>query len=140
MFAIDETTEFGARVVRRLQDEIVVWMTTVKPSGAPLPSPVWFLWDGTDSLLIYSRDSRRIRNLSANPNVTFNFDGNGHGGDIVVLSGTAVIAESEPSADANPAYLEKYAGNIARLGKTPEAFAAEYSVPLRATLTGLRGH
>ena len=43
---IDLETEFGARVARHLREEIVVWMTTVSPSGAPLPRPVWFLWDG----------------------------------------------------------------------------------------------
>ena len=80
---IDEGTEFGARVARHLREEIVVWMTTVTPSGAPLPMPVWFVWDGADSVLMYSRDGARIRNLEANPRVTLNFGG-GHGGDIVV--------------------------------------------------------
>lgn len=38
---IDQDTEFGARVLGHLRDEIVVWLTTVTPGGAPLPSPVW---------------------------------------------------------------------------------------------------
>ena len=47
---IDESTEFGARVAEHLRTEIVVWMTTVTPSGAPLPMPVWFLWEGGESV------------------------------------------------------------------------------------------
>jgi hypothetical protein len=41
--AIDEGTEFGARVARRLREEIVVWLTTVTPAGTPLPRPVGFV-------------------------------------------------------------------------------------------------
>ena len=37
---IDQSTEFGARVARHLRDEIVVWMTTVTPAGAPLNAAV----------------------------------------------------------------------------------------------------
>ena len=51
---IDQGTEFGARVARHLREEIVVWMTTVTPAGSPLPSPVWFLWDGAESVVMYS--------------------------------------------------------------------------------------
>ena len=84
---IDESTEFGARVARHLRDEIVVWMTTVTPVGSPLPMPVWFIWDGAGSVLMYSQPGARVRNVEANPRVTLNFSGDGRGGDIVVLSG-----------------------------------------------------
>ena len=53
---IDESTEFGARVARRLREETVVWLTTVTPSGAPLPRPVGFLWDGGDTPAHHSFD------------------------------------------------------------------------------------
>jgi PPOX class probable F420-dependent enzyme len=137
---IDESTEFGIRVARHLRDEVVVWMTTVSRSGAPLPSPVWFLWDGEDSVLIYSKASRRIRNLAANHHVALNFGGDGDGGDIVVLAGTAVEEPGAPSADENEPYVAKYAAQIARLGWTPESFAEDYHVPVRVSLTGVRGH
>jgi PPOX class probable F420-dependent enzyme len=137
---IDESTEFGARVAGHLRDEVVVWMTTVTPRGAPLPSPVWFLWDGAETVQMFSREGARARNLEANPRVTLNFGGNGRGGDIVVLSGRATVDRDAPPADQVDAYLEKYAADIARIGLTPEQFAARYSVPIRIELTGLRGH
>ena len=136
---IDESTEFGARVAAHLRDEVVVWMTTVTPSGAPLPMPVWFLWEGGESVLMYSQDGARVRNLEANPRVSLNFGGNGGGGDIVVLSGRAILRDAPP-ADQVGAYVGKYSQHIERIGLTPESFAARYSVPVRIELTKLRGH
>jgi PPOX class probable F420-dependent enzyme len=137
---IDESTAFGARVAAHLRDEIVVWMTTVTPSGAPLPMPVWFLWEGGESVLMYSQDGARVRNLETNPRVALNFGGDGDGGYIVVLSGRAVIDRDGPPADHVGAYIGKYSQHIERIGHTPESFAASYHVPIRIELTKLRGH
>jgi len=136
---IDQGTEFGARVARHLREEVVVWMTSVTPAGSPLPSPVWFLWDGAESVLMHSMPGARVRNIEANPRVALNFAGDGRGGDIVVLSGRASIDSGAPSAD-NGEYLGKYGERIARMKMTPEAFAERYSVPIRIHLTGVRGH
>ena len=82
---IDQSTEFGTRAARHLREDIVVWLTTVTPSGSPLPMPVWFVWDGNESVVMYSMAGARIRNIEANPRVSLNFGGDGGGGDIVVL-------------------------------------------------------
>ena len=37
---IDTMTEFGARVERRLREEPVIWLTTVRDDLLPQPSPV----------------------------------------------------------------------------------------------------
>jgi PPOX class probable F420-dependent enzyme len=137
---IDESTEFGARAATHLREEIVVWLTTVTAGGAPVPRPVWFRWDGADSVVMYSQPKARIRNLAANPNVTLNFGGDGGGGDIVVLSGRAALDNDLPPADRDPDYLSKYDEHIARIGMTPETFAREYSVPVHIRLTKLQGH
>ena len=136
---IDEGTEFGARAARRLREEMVVWLTTVTPAGAPLPRPVGFLWDGGEVVSIYSQPGARVRNNAAKPRVTLNFDGDGRGGDVVVLSGTAQVDPNAPPADANPAHLAKYAAEIERFGMTPAAYAERFSVPLRIRLTRLDG-
>jgi PPOX class probable F420-dependent enzyme len=86
---IDESSEFGARVARHLREELIVWLTTVTPSGAPLPRPVGFVWDGGDGVSVYSQPGARIRNIARNPKVTLNFGGDGEGGDIVIVSGIA---------------------------------------------------
>jgi PPOX class probable F420-dependent enzyme len=137
---IDESGEFGARAARHLRDEIVVWLTTVTPRGAPLPMPVWFVWDGADSVAVYSQPGARVRNIEANPHVSLNFGGDGGGGDIIVISGDAEIDQDGPPAAEASDYLAKYADHIARIGMKPDAFAERYSVPLRIRLGRLRGH
>lgn len=137
---IDQSSEFGERVARHLREDIVVWMTTVTRAGAPLPMPVWFLWDGGESALMYSMPGARVRNIEANPQVTLSFDGDGGGGDIVVLSGTATIDRDAPPVDQASEYRAKYDEQIERIGMNPESFAERYSVPVRVDFTRLRGH
>lgn len=137
---LDRSTEFGARVERRLRDEQIVWLTTVRADQTPQPSPVWFLWDGA-TVLIYSRpDTPKLRNIARNPIVALNFDGDGRGGDIVVMTGTAQIEPDAPPPHEIEAYLAKYRDGIARIGMDPERFGRAYSVALRVTLTSIRGH
>lgn len=137
---IDESTEFGARAARHLREETVVWMTTVTAGGSPLPRPVWFLWDGARSVLMFSMPGPRTRNIEANSRVSLNFDGDGGGGDIVVLSGTATSDRDAPPADRDDAYRAKYDEHIARIGMTPQTFSERYNVPVRIELTRLHGH
>jgi PPOX class probable F420-dependent enzyme len=137
---IDESSELGARIARHLREDVVVWLTTVSRSGGPLPSPVWFLWDGAESVLVYSMPSARVRNLTTNAHVSLNFDGDRRGGDIVVLSGKAVEEPEAPPAYANSDYLAKYHALIERIGHTPESFAEKYCVPLRVRIERVRGH
>jgi PPOX class probable F420-dependent enzyme len=137
---IDTATPFGARVARRLQEERIIWLTTVRSDGTPQPSPVWFHWDG-QTFLIYSQpDTPKLRNIAQNPTVALNFDGDGRGGDIVVFTGRAEITEEAPPAHEVAEYLDKCRQAIARIGMTPEAFAQAYSTAMRVTPTGLRGH
>jgi PPOX class probable F420-dependent enzyme len=137
---IDENTEFGARAARHLREDRVVWLTSVTPAGAPLPAPVWFTWDGAESVRMYSRPRARVRNIESNAHVSLNFAGNAQGGDIVVFSGDAAIERDAPSADRDEEYVAKYGGRMDGMGLTPEAFAQRYSVPIRIRLTRLRGH
>jgi PPOX class probable F420-dependent enzyme len=88
---------------------------------------------------IYSQRGARVRNIAANPKVTLNSDGDGHGGDVVVLSGTAHVDADAPTAAANAAWLDKYAAQIEQRGMTPASYAARFSVPVGIQLTRLDG-
>ena len=114
-------------------------MTTVTPSGAPLPRPVGFLWDGGDIVSIYSQPGARIPNIALNPKVTLNLDGDGRGGNIVVLTGLAVVDKSALSAGDNWAWRAKYAAEWERSGMTPKSFEQRFSVPLRIRITAIHG-
>ena len=137
---IDSSTEFGQRVDQHLQNDQVVWLTTVGPDQTPQPSPVWFLWDG-DTLLVYSQPGTpKLRNIGQHPRVSLNFNSTPTGGDVIVMTGDAWQDTEAPAAKDHPAYAEKYARGIAEIGMTPETFAQAYSVPVRIRPTSLRGH
>ncbi len=137
---IDTGSEFGDRASRRLKDELIYWLVTVGPDGTPQPSPVWALWDG-ETFLIYSRpDTPKLRNVASRPRVALHLDGDGRGGDIVIVTGDARIAPDAPPADRVPEYIAKYREGLQRIGMTAESFARAYSVAVRVTPRHLRGH
>jgi PPOX class probable F420-dependent enzyme len=126
--------------MRRLQEDRLIWLTSVRPNGLPEPSPVWFLWED-DSVLIYSRpNTQKLRDIAANPRVALNFDGDGQGGDIVILTGRAEIVADAPAADQVAAYVAKYGWGFERINMTAADFARAYSVAIRVHPTRLRGH
>ncbi|MGH2532910.1 MAG: TIGR03667 family PPOX class F420-dependent oxidoreductase [Thermomicrobiales bacterium] len=135
---IDTSTEFGARVERRLSDEPIIWLTTVRHDGTPQPSPVWFLWDG-ETFLIYSQpNTPKLRNIARNPTVALHLNGDRHGNDIVIFAGDARIADDAPPVDTVPAFVTKYREDLAP-GGAAENMARDYTVAIRVTPTGLRG-
>ena len=138
---LDESTEFGQRAARRLREDVLAWLTTVDGRGTPQPVPVWFLWDGGESILLYSRpDTPKLRNIERNPRVSLHLDGNGQGGDIVVCLGQVSVSD-DPPADEIPEYVEKYRSLIVGRNRwTPSSFAADYSIPLRIAISKFRGH
>jgi PPOX class probable F420-dependent enzyme len=136
---IDTSTDFGHRVSRRLKDEIVIWLTTTDSNGTPQPRPVWFLWDG-ETFLIYSMPgTHKLAHIRANPRVALNFDGDGHGGDIAVFTGTATLQEGVVPSEHGPDYIQKYRSDIRGIDMTVESFSREYTVAIRVTPDKLRG-
>lgn len=137
---IDTTTEFGQRVTRRLQEELIIWMTTVDSQGLPQPRPVWFTWDD-ETMLIYSHpDAFKVSHIATNPQVALNFDSDGQGGDIVVFIGEAWVDENAPPPHQDPVYLSKYKDGMAGINMTPDQYASAFSLALRVKLLKLRGH
>jgi len=138
-FALDRSNPFQARAADRLTSEQVGWLVTVNADGTPEPSPVWFLWDGADRVLIYSQETKKVRNIEARPRVAFHFNADEHGGNVVIFTGSAVIDRGHPLVIDNQPYLVKYAGGIASLPMTYDAFSADYHVPVVMTLEKVRG-
>lgn len=137
---IDTSTDFGKRAATRLREETVIWLTTVRRDGTPQPTPVWFLWDGGETVLIYSRPSQqKERNIARDPHVALHFNSDSGGGNIVVFTGEAAIVSDVPPARDNAAYVQKYDAAISRIGMNRESFADAYSQAIRVTLTALRG-
>lgn len=130
---------FGARVRQRLRDEHLVWLTTVADDGTPQPNPVWFLWDGADSVLIYNDNrARRLDRLAEGRRVSLNFQTDAAGDDVVVMTGHAEPAADAPGPAENGAYVAKYASGIAALGGGA-TYAERYDVPVRIRIEKVRG-
>jgi PPOX class probable F420-dependent enzyme len=132
---LDTATEAGSRADRRLREEGIIWLTSVRSDGQPQSVPVWFLWDG-ETFLIYSQpDQQKLKNIGTNPRVGLNLNSNARGGGVVRVEGTAEILEDFPPATEIGEYVEKYRESIARIGFEPDSFARAYSVALRVTPT-----
>jgi PPOX class probable F420-dependent enzyme len=122
----------------RLRHETIIWLTTVDASGQPQASPVWFLWDGAEFLIYGSADGKKTRNLLANPKVGLNLDGDGEGGGVVVVEGTARIDQDGPPPAAVADYVAKYGQRVESYGWTLESFARDYPHVIRVTPTRVR--
>jgi hypothetical protein len=87
----DPDSEVGAKVARRLAEDMIGWLTLVDKAGTPQPAPVWFLWDGPSATaLVYNQsNAKRHERIHINPRASLhlNDDGlrrgygpDGHGG------------------------------------------------------------
>ena len=135
---IDPDKENAGRVNARLHDDLVAWLVTVAPDGTPMPTPVWFWWDGV-TMLVYSQPGKpKLRNIQMNPHVAVALRTDPIGSELAVITGDAVVDGSAPKADDHEDYISKYRSEIARLGSDPATFAASFAVPIRITPTRLR--
>ena len=70
----------------RLEQALLYWVMTVRPNGRPHASPIWGVWVGDCFYFEGGPDTRRGRNLAANPAVGVHME---RGDDIVMVEGTA---------------------------------------------------
>lgn len=141
MADFDLSTEFGQHVSDRLTRETLIWLTTIgRRSGSPVPSVVWFLWTGSEVLVLSRPDKPKLRNIEANSRIALNLQAGDDGGDVAVLAGEASYDRDGIAGDEWSAYVDKYASGIDRIGfASPEAFRAEYSELIRIKPVSLRG-
>ena len=137
---IDFTSDFGRAARRHIDEEYVIWLTTVDSNLTPQPRPVWFIWD-QDSFLIFSQaKAYKVAHVKKNPKVALHFNTDETGDKhVIVFTGEASIDTGCPPAHLVPAYFEKYKDDIAALDMTPDGFSREYSIPLRIRPAEVRG-
>jgi PPOX class probable F420-dependent enzyme len=126
------------RVEGRLRSNLIAWLTTVRPDGQPATVPVWFLLRDDETILLYSGPRKqKLRNIAANPRVSFALDVTDIGRNIVRLEGTARRAHDQPPASEHPGYLAKYTERLAAMFGTTEQFATLFSAAVIITPTRL---
>lgn len=132
------TIELEPQVAQRLRDEHILWLTTVRRDGMPLPTPVWFWWDGA-SILIWSQpQALKLRNIARNPQVALNVNTDPTGEIFLVIWGSADVDPNPAPAADRAAYLAKYADDMAHIGFTPARLDAEFSTLIRVQPTRIR--
>jgi PPOX class probable F420-dependent enzyme len=135
---LDLTTDFGKRLKGRLEQDELIWFTSVSPKGRPASNPVWFYWDG-QTIFVYSQPSSfRVRNLKRNPNVSLHFDGADAAGDgVYIVEG---VASMQPGNQSIPdGYWKKYDKYLPENSLTRESMLQGYSVAIRVKPTKARG-
>ena len=122
----------------RLEDETVIWLTTVNAKGQPQSSPVWFLATPEHVVVFSLADTPRIRNIRSNPRVSLNLNSTPHGGSLVIIEGQAEVIEGAPNAEHDEDFMSKYDEHIVREGMTAESFSRDYPVRIHVRPTRLR--
>ena len=131
---LDPSQPKDAHIQERLERNLIIWISSVRPDGRPHSVPVWFLWeDGT--VLIFSRPDQKIKNLRANPRVVLALDDTQGGDDVVLFEGTTELLPTPSLEVMNAAYAAKYQRQLAEFQWTRESMAQDYSQPIRVTPT-----
>jgi PPOX class probable F420-dependent enzyme len=136
---VDFTTPIGQKIRQRLDQEQIIWLTTVDARLTPQPRPVWFHWDGNTILIISQVTGAKLRHIANNPHVALNFNTDDEGGEVGVIIGEGVVSKEPVPAGRMQAYLEKYEKGIQDIGLTPESMLADYPVVIMVTPLAVRG-
>jgi PPOX class probable F420-dependent enzyme len=93
------------------------WVTTVRPDGGPHAMPVWGLWHEDAFYFSSSPDSRKAKNLAANPQVNVHLES---GDEVVVIEGTADHEGDEDLLrQLGEDYSHKYSFDVTFTGGRP---------------------
>lgn len=117
-----------ARLIRFLEREPVVWLSTVGEDGSPHLVPTWFVWDGELVTIVSKPGARKARDIAAEPRVMLAMGDADDDFDVGLLRARGAIDPDPTPTALPPGFVEKYGERIADLGLTPAQFARTYSL------------
>ena len=137
---IDLTSKYGEEVRKKLETEMVIWLTTVTPNGTPQPRPVWFIWQDNKFIVYSMASAKKLEHIRNNPNVSLQFNMASHNDAAFIFIGKASIIESPTPVIDIKEYIEKYSEAIKEIDANtdPESFNEAYSVRIEITPTKFR--
>lgn len=91
------------------------WVVTVRPDGRPHAMPVWGAWLDQKLYIEGSPDTRRHRNIAANPHVVVHLE---NGSQVVIIEGEAYAA-GKPERELGERLSRFYSAKYASMGYTP---------------------
>ena len=122
-----------ARVIRFLEQEPVIWLSTVCADGAPHLVPTWFVWDGEAIVIVSKAGAVKVRNLRAEPRAMVALGDAEDDFDVSLLEVAATVLDAPTPRSLPAGFVEKYGARIAELGLTPAQFAGTYAAMIRLT-------
>ncbi|MEV0291839.1 MULTISPECIES: pyridoxamine 5'-phosphate oxidase family protein [unclassified Kribbella] len=102
--------------LRRLEEDVDLWVATASADGAPYLMPLSFLWDGSTLLLSTAAGNPTAKNLHANATAQLTL---GHTRDVVHITATAVILGSDALTQSEGDAFAAKAGFDPRAAKSP---------------------
>jgi PPOX class probable F420-dependent enzyme len=130
--------EKGAWAVEHLASDVVGWLTTVAPDGRVQTSVISFFWDGRTILLYSQPDAPKVRNIAANPQVSFALNTDPFGDNLLIVEGTAVVDEDTPAWASNEPFAVKFREPLAHWGLDEAETSRSFSAAIRITPTRIR--
>lgn len=95
-------------IADRLIRERYAWLTTVDGSGMPVPTLVWFRFDGS-SLIVYSQPhSERVTQVFGHPQVSLHLESDRLGSGLVIVGGRAAVTAEGVDPRDDREYWAKY--------------------------------
>ena len=104
-------------IQQRMQESKNYWIATATPYGKPSVTPVWGVW--LDDRLYFdgSPQTRRGRNIAANPQISVHLES---GDEAVMLDGEAVMFKEPPDRSLAERIAAAYKDKYAQAGYSPE--------------------
>ena len=103
-------------VDQRLKEARNFWVATTRPNGRPHVMPTWAVWDGQRIFFDGSPETRRMRNIAANPHVAVHLE---DGNEAVIVEGRA-REYGRPGPDLSNRLAALYGEKYAEQGYSPE--------------------
>lgn len=99
----------------RMSEAKNYWVATTRPNGRPHVTPTWAVWHDNCIYFDGSPETRRMRNIAANPHVAVHLE---DGDQVVILEGVA--RPKRPSRELGRQLAALYSAKYAALGYSPE--------------------
>jgi PPOX class probable F420-dependent enzyme len=115
-------------IAAALEREAVVWLSTIRPDGAPHLVPLWFVWDGRAIQARSKPDAQKVQNLRANPRAMVAIGQPGASFDVELFE---ALAELPGQTEALPGqFASKYDDLASAADVAMDQFGAIYCQPI----------
>lgn len=103
-------------VQERMKEAINYWVATTRPDGRAHVSPTWAVWHDDRLYFDGSPETRRMKNIAANPHVAVHLEDGTHA---VIVEGTAGPV-GKPARELAEALVVLYTAKYESLGYAPK--------------------